>query len=151
MDKSLTFESLLGELSANLVTLSLESIDPAIESSMKKLVDFFNVDRCHLGTLSEDQSEIVVSYFYTRPGLNIPQTSDVGIGHVMDAAIITEDEGADKTKWVNVSQNLLKLSKREYINYPKVKYGYCNGREPIDYVERIMKRYQIYSKLKPIN
>jgi membrane-bound lytic murein transglycosylase F len=76
---------------------------------------------------------------------------NVGIGHVMDAAIITEDEGADKTKWINVSQNLLKLSKREYINYPKVKYGYCNGREPIDYVERIMKRYQIYSKLKPIN
>ena len=74
----MTFESLLGELSANLVTLSLESIDAAIESSMKKLVDFFDVDRCHLGTFSEDQSEIVVSYFYTRPGLNIPQTSDVG-------------------------------------------------------------------------
>jgi len=56
----------------------------------------------------------------------------------------------DKTKWDNVSQNLLKLSKREYINYPRVKYGYCNGREPIDYVERIMKRYQYYSKLKPL-
>jgi len=76
---------------------------------------------------------------------------NVGIGHVMDAVTITEDEGADKTKWDNVSQNLLKLSKREYINYPRVKYGYCNGREPIDYVERIMKRYQFYSKLKPIN
>ena len=76
---------------------------------------------------------------------------NVGIGHVMDAVTITEDEGADKTKWDNVSQNLLKLSKREYINYPRVKYGYCNGREPIDYVERIMKGYQLYSKLKPIN
>jgi membrane-bound lytic murein transglycosylase F len=75
---------------------------------------------------------------------------NVGIGHVMDAVTITEDEGADKTKWDNVSQNLLKLSKREYINYPRVKYGYCNGREPIDYVERIMKRYQYYSKLKPL-
>ena len=72
------FESFLGEISTNLVSLSLESIDDAIEASMKKLIDFFDVDRCHLGALSEDQSEIVVSYFYTRPGLNIPQTSDVG-------------------------------------------------------------------------
>jgi len=75
---------------------------------------------------------------------------NVGIGHVMDAVVITEDEGGDKTKWDNVSQNLLKLSKRDYINYPKVKYGYCNGREPITYVERIMIRYQFYSKLKTI-
>jgi membrane-bound lytic murein transglycosylase F len=51
----------------------------------------------------------------------------------------------------NVSQKLLKLSKRDYINYPNVKYGYCNGTEPINYVERIMKRYQFYSKLKTIN
>ncbi len=73
----MTFESLLGEMSANLVSISLESIDDAIDASIKKLVDYFNVDRCHLGSLSEDQSEIVVSYFYARPDLNIPQTSGI--------------------------------------------------------------------------
>ena len=78
----MTFESLLGELSANLVNLPLESGDDAIEASMKKLVDFFDVDRCHLGTLSEDQSEIVVSYFYTCPNLNIPKTSGISEGHL---------------------------------------------------------------------
>jgi PAS domain S-box-containing protein len=64
-------------MSANLVSISLESIDDAIDASIKKLVDYFNVDRCHLGSLSEDQSEIVVSYFYARPDLNIPQTSGI--------------------------------------------------------------------------
>ena len=73
----MTFESLLGEMSANLVSISLESIDDAIKSSMKKLGDYFDIDRCHLGSLTEDQSEIVVSYFYARPDLKIPKTSGI--------------------------------------------------------------------------
>lgn len=72
------FESMLGELSAKLVNLSLESIDAAIESSLKKIVQFFDTDRCHLGQLLADQSKVVVPYFYSRPGLNIPQTTNLG-------------------------------------------------------------------------
>ena len=78
LDNKKSFESLLGELSAELVNLPLESIDAAIESSMKKLVEFFDADRCHLGEFSGDQSKIVVSYFYSRPGIDIPQITDVG-------------------------------------------------------------------------
>ena len=55
MDENLSFESLLGELSANLVNLPLESLDEAIESGMKSLVEFFDADRCHLGEFSKDQ------------------------------------------------------------------------------------------------
>ena len=72
------FESLLGELSSNLVNLPLESIDKEIESSLKTLVEFFDVDRCHMGEFSVDQSSIKFSYFYLRPGINIPQTTGVG-------------------------------------------------------------------------
>ena len=36
-----TFESMLGELSSELVNLTFESIDLAIESSLKKMVEFF--------------------------------------------------------------------------------------------------------------
>jgi len=74
----LSFESMLGELSAGLVNLSIESIDQAIESSLKNLVEFFDADRCHLGELLTDESKIDIPYFYSRPGLNIPQTTDVG-------------------------------------------------------------------------
>ena len=78
MNENLSFESLLGELSAALVNLPLESLDAAIESSIKSLVEFFDADRCHLGEFSDDQSKIAVSYFYARPGINIPQMADVG-------------------------------------------------------------------------
>ena len=78
LDENLSFESLLGELSSELVNLTFESIDEAIESSLKKLVEFFDADRCHLGELLPDQSKIVVPYFYSRPGLNIPQIVDIG-------------------------------------------------------------------------
>jgi hypothetical protein len=53
-DENLSYESLLGELSAGLVNLPLESIDAAIESCMKLLVEFFDADRCHLGEFSDD-------------------------------------------------------------------------------------------------
>ena len=62
-DESLSFESLLGELSAELVNLPLESIDAAIESSLKSIAEFFEADRCHLGKISDDQSKIIVAYF----------------------------------------------------------------------------------------
>ncbi len=78
LDKNITFESMLGDLSAKLVNLPLESIDAAIESSLKSIVEFFEADRCHLGTLLEGQSKIIVPYFYSRPGINIPQVGAVG-------------------------------------------------------------------------
>ncbi len=77
LDEHLKFESLLGNLSAELVNLPLDAIDSAVEVSMKKLVEFFQVDRCHLGTFSNDHSKIVVPYFYSKPGINIPSITDV--------------------------------------------------------------------------
>ena len=76
-NNNLSFESFLGEFSSELVNLPLESIDAAIESSMKSLVEYFDADRCHLGQFTADQSKISVSYFYTRPGFNIPQIDNV--------------------------------------------------------------------------
>jgi len=78
LDKNLSFESFLGEMSSELVNLPLEAIDAAIESSINKLVEFFDADRCHLGEFSADQSKIEVSYFYSRPDVDIPQITDVG-------------------------------------------------------------------------
>lgn len=44
---------------------------------MKEIVEFFDVDRCHMGKLDEEKSKISVSHFYSRPGLKIPQVTDV--------------------------------------------------------------------------
>ena len=77
LDEHLKFESLLGDISANLVNLPLDGIDAAIESSMKSLVEFFAADRCHLGIFTDDMSQIRVPYFYSRPGLDIPKIAGV--------------------------------------------------------------------------
>ena len=78
LNENLRFEALIGELSSELINIPLESIDAAIEFSLKKLVDFFEVDRCHLGKLSNDESKIIIPFFYSRPKLNIPQITEVG-------------------------------------------------------------------------
>lgn len=77
-----TFESMPRALSAELVNLSLESIDVAIESSLKALAEFFDPDRCRLGELLPHRSKIIFPYFYSIPDLNIPQTTDVGDGYL---------------------------------------------------------------------
>ena len=82
LNKNRTFESMLGELSAELVNLSIETIDAAIESSLKKMVEFFDADRCHLGEFLADQAKVVVPYFYSRSGINLPQTTSVGEGYL---------------------------------------------------------------------
>lgn len=46
LDEHLKFESLLSEISSNLVNLPLESIDAALESSIRELSEFYNADRC---------------------------------------------------------------------------------------------------------
>ena len=69
---------MLADLSSKLVNLPLESIDAAIESSLKSIVEFFEADRCHLGTFSDDQTKFVISYFYSRPGINIPPITGIG-------------------------------------------------------------------------
>jgi len=80
LDNKISFESLLGEISSNLLSIPIESVDAAIESSMKILVEFFDADRCHLGELSIDQLKIEVSYFYSRPSINIPPINVIGEG-----------------------------------------------------------------------
>lgn len=82
LDKRTSFESMLGELSAELVNLSLESIDAAIESSLKRLVEFFDADRCHLGEFLADEAKVIVPYFYSPPGITVPKTTSIGEGYL---------------------------------------------------------------------
>jgi PAS domain-containing protein len=61
-----------------LVNLPPDSIEVAIQSSIKKLSEFYDADRCHLGMLSAEKSRFIVSHFYSKPEINIPQIKDVG-------------------------------------------------------------------------
>ena len=66
---------------------------------------------------------------------------NVGAGHVRDAQKITENQGGDPDRWMDVKERLPLLTKKKY--YKKTKYGYARGYEPVNYVQNIRKFYDL--------
>jgi membrane-bound lytic murein transglycosylase F len=64
---------------------------------------------------------------------------NVGFGHLNDARIITQRQGGDPDRWVDVKTRLPLLQQKKY--YKKTKYGYARGEEPVRYVENIRRYY----------
>ena len=71
---------------------------------------------------------------------------NVGLGHVEDARRLAEKNGDDPAVWDDVAYWLIRKSKRGVYNDPVVKYGYARGTEPVDYVERILDRFEHYKQ-----
>ena len=70
---------------------------------------------------------------------------NVGQGHVEDAIRLAIKYDYDPKKWDdNVAQMLLNKSIPKYYKDPVVKYGYCRGREPVNYVKSILDSYELY-------
>ncbi len=64
---------------------------------------------------------------------------NVGLGHVEDARIITEQRGGDPDRWIDVRENLPLLARKKW--YKQTKYGYARGWEPVKYVGNIRQYY----------
>jgi membrane-bound lytic murein transglycosylase F len=64
---------------------------------------------------------------------------NIGWGHVNDARIITEQQGASPDKWADVKKRLPLLIKKRY--YRKTKYGYSRGDVAVQYVDNIRRYY----------
>lgn len=69
---------------------------------------------------------------------------NVGLGHVEDARRLARKYGDDDTSWKDVGYWLIRKSKRGVYNDPVVKYGFARGTETVDYVERILDRFEHY-------
>ncbi len=75
-------------------------------------------------------------------------TYNVGQGHVADARRLAEKYGKNPDIWTdNVDEYIRLKSRKEYYADPVVKYGFCRGEEPYDYVIEILKRHKIYRDL----
>ena len=70
---------------------------------------------------------------------------NVGFGHLEDARILTEVQGADPDVWLDVKQRLPLLSRKQW--YKQTKNGYARGVEPVLFVERIRKYYNTLVQL----
>lgn len=64
---------------------------------------------------------------------------NVGWGHVEDARIITQRQGGNPDKWIDVKERLPLLRQKKF--YKKTKYGYARGNEAIAYVANIRRYY----------
>jgi membrane-bound lytic murein transglycosylase F len=64
---------------------------------------------------------------------------NIGLGHLNDARKITEKQGGDPDRWVEVKDRLPLLKQKKY--YKPTKYGYARGDEAVNYVENIRRYY----------
>ncbi len=60
---------------------------------------------------------------------------NIGIGHLEDGRVVTQMRKKNPDKWADVRQNLLRLSDPAW--HSRVKHGYANGRETVQFVERV--------------
>ncbi len=66
---------------------------------------------------------------------------NVGFGHLEDARILAQGDGANPDKWAEIKKYLPLLQQKEW--YKQTRYGYARGREPVRYVENIRSYYDI--------
>ena len=69
-----------------------------------------------------------------------------GAGHVDDAQRLAEKYGGNPLSWDDVSYWLLQLSTQQFTTDPVVKFGFCRGLEPVNYVSFILDRYDHYKQ-----
>jgi membrane-bound lytic murein transglycosylase F len=73
---------------------------------------------------------------------------NVGLGHVMDARRLARKYGKDPTIWdEHVAFFILNKSKPAFYKDPVVRYGYCRGEEPFNYVKDILDRFEHYKNI----
>ena len=72
---------------------------------------------------------------------------ETGCGEGEAARRLAEKFGKDQNVWDgNVEEYILRLSERKYFDDDVVRYGYCRGEEPFQYVRNILARYEEYRK-----
>lgn len=72
---------------------------------------------------------------------------NVGQGHVEDAIRLAKKYDLNPSIWEdNVAQMLLNKSIPTYYKDPVVKYGYCRGKEPVNYVKSILDNFELYKQ-----
>jgi len=66
---------------------------------------------------------------------------NIGLGHLEDARVITESLGDNPNIWIDVEKHLPKLSQKKW--FEKAKHGHARGHEPVEFVRRIRRYYDI--------
>jgi membrane-bound lytic murein transglycosylase F len=68
---------------------------------------------------------------------------NVGMGHLLDACVLTQQQGGDPTRWVDVRNTLPLLTQSKW--HRNTRYGYARGHEAVTYVGNIRTYYDMLS------
>ena len=71
---------------------------------------------------------------------------NAGLGHVQDAQRLAVAHGDNPLAWDDVQVWMERLEDPEWFEHSSVEHGYCRGSEPVDYVSRILTRYEHYQQ-----
>ncbi len=66
---------------------------------------------------------------------------NIGLGHVEDARILTENNSKNPDLWPDIKEHLPLLAKKKW--YVQTRYGYARGGQPVRYIENIRRYYDI--------
>lgn len=67
-----------------------------------------------------------------------------GARHIRDAMALAHKYGRNPHRWSDVAYYVLRLQSPQFYGDPVVKYGYMRGSETVDYVNRIISRWNGY-------
>ncbi len=77
---------------------------------------------------------------------------NAGLGHVLDARTLARSDGANPDQWLSsdnqrgVEDYITELEHQAVYQRADIKYGYCRGSEPKNYVRKIFKQRQLYAE-----
>jgi membrane-bound lytic murein transglycosylase F len=69
---------------------------------------------------------------------------NAGQAHVLDAQALAGKYGKDPKNWEDVKLYLLLKSQPEYYNDPICRVGYLRGKETVNYVSNVLRRWEYY-------
>ena len=70
---------------------------------------------------------------------------NIGMGHLHDARVITQRQGNDPDRWLDVMEHLPLQSRPEW--HSQTRFGYARGWEPVQYVQNIRAFYDVLNWL----
>ena len=69
-----------------------------------------------------------------------------GLAHILDAIALAKKYGKKPDIWNdNVREAVLMKARPEFYNDPVVKYGYFRGTQTVEYVDKVIKIYNLYT------
>lgn len=115
--------------------------------------DLFDPDKnVHLSALIIANTEKYLSSYISNRGERmrfVLASYNCGTGHVLDAIALAKKYGKNPNVWYgNVEEALLWKTNPEYYNDPVCRFGYCRGRETVNYVRHVEAAYSALAKYR---